>query len=80
LLEELRNFGTLGVEILPDPNLPSPSPKCSLFSHPAIRDEPRDWFTGFCKHDFLTCGSFFDEPRQMGLCCLDVWKTKSGLV
>ena len=84
MLKEPDDFGVLGVEILPDANLPLPRAEPPLFSRAAVRDQPRDRFTGLCKHNFLTCGSFFDEPRQMGLCRLNVYglqiKTKSGLV
>ena len=84
MLKEPDNFGVLGVEILPDANLPLPRAKPPLFSRAAVRDQPRDRFTGLCKHNFLTCRRFFDEPRQMGLCRLNVYglqlKTKSGLV
>jgi len=79
LLKEPDNFGVLGVEILPDANLPLPRAKPPLCSRAAVRDEPRDRFTGLCKHNFLTCGSFFDEPRQMGLCRLNVYALHSRL-
>jgi len=74
LLKETDDFGVLSVEILPDANFPFPRAKPPLFSCAVARDQPCDRFAGLGKHNFLTCGSFFDKPRQMGLCRLNVYR------
>src|SRR5437867_397212 len=62
----------LSVKVPRDANLSPPCPEPPLFSGPAVWNEPRDRFTGLCKHNFLACSSFFDEPRQMSFCRLYV--------
>jgi len=60
------------VEILLDSQLAAQLSRPAHLPFGSVRNQSSDRFSGLGDDDFFAAGSFFDQPREMGLCLVNV--------